>query len=416
MLTTIPTMPNEQINTSNLTCRPAPAFDSPFVRAPEQLRSIFLVTAAAACGPLLAGCVLFGWRGLLVVAISVISCIAMELLYYRVIRTPSLLGRSHACLTGLLLGLTLPATVPLYIPIIASAFAIIVGKAIFGGVGHFLWQPALVGRLAVAVMFPLLTCPTEGNILAQEKVVVGDITRAPAQTEKLLHWTGRPAPSGYDAIKTKSPAKLLSNLSNSQNPQFGSLVSRPEGVARPKPPALLQLQPMKELFSGTYPGGIGETCITVILMAGLYLVFRNYIKWQLPTAFILSAGIVVAIAPIYFAGQGDAVRTVWMPFLAEGVEVGFVYVSYQLFSCELVLAAFFLATEMTSRPVTTGGQVIFGIGCGVMAMVLKLWVQAPIPCYLAILVMNTFTPTIDSMWRPRVLGSRPLLSRIGKKA
>jgi len=74
-----------------------------------------------------------------------------------------------------------------------------------------------------------------------------------------------------------------------------------------------------------------------------------------------------------------------------------------------------MATEMTSRPVTTGGQVLFGLGIGAAAMLLKLYVPTPIPAYLAVLIMNTFVQSIDRLWQPRVFGRRrwrPLAGRV----
>ncbi len=391
---------------------PAGGFEAPFYRAPEAVRTVFLVTLAAACGPLAAGAMLFGWRVLVVAGISVASCTVIERLYYRVTRTPALLGRSHAYLTGILLALTLPAFVPWYVPLIASAFAIIVGKAIFGGVGHFLWQPALVGRLAVAVMFPQLLNPPTWNMLARERLLVGDITIA-RNVGQFHQWEGRPAPQGADAFKVQPPSAVLAGLTDRQYPAFSALAYQPSphDVPGPKPAALSKMPQIKELFYGARPGGIGETCIIVIVVAGMYLVYRHYVKWQLPVVFILSAAIVVAIAPVYFAGAQGPIKH-WWPIAVEGFDVGFVYVCYQLLSGELLLAAFFLATEMTTRPVTAGGQVLFGIGCGLVAMVLRMFVGVPIPCYLAVLAMNTFTPTINALWRPRVLGKRSLLGRL----
>ena len=391
----------------------APAFEAPFIRAPEAVRTVFVVTAAAACGPLLAGVVFFGWRVLVVAGISVAACAAIERLYYRVTRTPALLGRSHAYLTGVLLALTLPAFVPWYVPLIAAAFAIIVGKAIFGGVGHFLWQPALVGRLAVAVMFPAAMNPATWNVLARERLVVGDVTAA-RSVERLRCWARQPAPQGADAFRVRPPSAVLAGLTNPRGPAFSALAYQPVAAPRLRPAALLKMPGISELFYGARPGGIGETSIIVIVVAGMYLVYRHYIKWQLPVAFILSAAVVVAVAPVYFARpgiEGDA-RAVWFPIAVEGCDVGFVYVCYQLLTSELFLAAFFLATEMTSRPVTTGGQILFGIGCGGVAMSLRMFLDVPIPCYLAVLAMNTFTPTIDAMWPPRVLGPKALLARL----
>ncbi len=430
---------------------PIVAAQSPFLRAPEGARTIFLVTFAAACGPLAAGLFLFGWRAASVAALSIFGCAVIERIYYGVTRVPALLGRSHAWLTGLLLALTLPAFVDWYIPLIAAAFAIIVGKAIFGGVGHFLWQPALVGRLAVTVLFPaelsipFAQFPSDWPILASNRVlrVEADVRNA-GRVENYRRWRRARAAEGYDAILITRPTLLLARLTRGEGPYYGALAfvdldaaqtkgdlrlpdeyaedlstlpeaplpEAPEAITppatgppRPRPAALLQLPPLNDMLYGARPGGIGETSIVIIVVAGLYLVYRNYVKAQLPLAFIASAWCVVAIAPIYLEGPAGTIRELWLPLLtSEGLDVGFTYVNYQLFSCELFLAAFFLSTEMTSRPVTTGGQVIFGIGCGAGAMLLKLYMDVPIPCYMAVLAMNTLTPTIEALWRPRVLG------------
>jgi len=382
----------------------APGREAPFLHAPERVSTIYSVTFVAALGPLAAGGVFFGWRAGLVAVISIASCVAMEKMTYWVTRTPALLGRSHAYLTGLLLALTLPAFVPWYVPVVASAFAIILGKAVFGGVGHFLWQPALVGRLAVSVMLPAAAInPATWPILTQDRLVVGDIRRA-KHVGDYRRWAGQPAPAGADAMLVTPPADTLAPLTSPAEPAFSALVFSPKGRLGPKGPALMQLPPINELVYGARPGGIGETSAIVILAAGMYLVYRHYVKGLLPLAMVLAAWATVAVAPIQLAGPGGTTRAVFLPLLAEGLDVGFTYVNYQILSSELLLAAFFLAPEMTSRPITGGGQVIFGVGCGVIAMLLKLYLRLPIPCYTAVLAMNTFTPLIDALWRPRVLG------------
>jgi len=425
-------MPNPDPNNatpSGRTIEHVAVFRAPFRRAPEAVRTIFLVTFAAACAPLLAGIVMFGWRALVVAVISVTSCALIERGYYAVTRTPSLLGRSHAYLTGLLLALTLPAFVPWYVPLIAAAFAIIVGKVMFGGVGHFLWQPALVGWLAAAVVFPsMLMNPQHWSLLYKKKLVVGDIAITDPARE-VFDWTKADTDTEAHAFKTKRPGAVLLDVGNSEEPAFCALAFRHSrrwdayGETRPpkgeypnlkylKPSVISTMPRMNELLYGARAGAIGETCIIVIIVAGLYLVYRHYVKWQLPVAFILSAAVVVAIAPIHLARTNGEIFKVWTPIVAEGFDVGFVYVCHQLLSGELMLAAFFLATEMTSRPTTTGGQIIFGIGCGVLAISLRIFFMVPYSCFMAVLAMNTFSPTIDALWRPRVLGQRPLLFRI----
>ena len=398
------------------TALPAPAGragtrEAPFLHAPECARAIFLVTLAAACAPLLAGLVLFGWRAGVVAVLSVAGCALTEQIYFRVARAPALLGRSHAFLTGVLLSLTLPAHVPWYVPLVAAAFAVIVGKGIFGGVGHFLWQPALVGRLAVAVIFPALLAGPSSNvpgaepILARTKLLTGDVLSS-RHVENYRGWRGCPAPAGADAMLIKGPSEILRGLTLAPEPQFSALAYVPQDAPRAKPALIVELPPINDLLYGARPGGLGETCVVVIIVAGLYLVYRNYVKLELPLMFVAAAACVAALGPIELAGPNDTVRTVWRPVLAEGLDVGLLYVCYQLFSGGIFLAAFFLATEMTSRPVTTGGQVIFAIAAGTIAMLLELYVGTPIPAYMAVLAMNTFTPTIDAIWRPRVLGQK----------
>jgi electron transport complex protein RnfD len=388
---------------------PGLPLEGPFLAAPEGARTVFVVTVAAACAPLAAGALLFGWRAVLVSILSIASCAAVERLYYRVTRVPALLGRSHAYLTGVLLALTLPAFVPWYVPVVAAVFAIVVGKAVFGGLGHFLWQPALVGRLAVAVMFPAaLTAPTGASrdawpLLAQEHLLFGDIATV-ERVDRYGSWK-RLAPEGADGFLLPRPMVQLRGLTLSPEPPYSGIAYARTELQRAEPAVLEELPPINDLLYGARPGGIGETCAIVILVAGLYLVYRNYVKWQLPVAMTLSACAVAAVAPIHLAGPSNTTDTVWFPLLAEGADVGFVYISYQVLSGPLLLAAFFLATEMTSRPVTAGGQVLFGIGCGSAAMVLQLYFNTPIPAYLAVLGMNTLTPAIDAVWRPRVLGT-----------
>jgi Na+-translocating ferredoxin:NAD+ oxidoreductase RnfD subunit len=244
----------------------------------------------------------------------------------------------------------------------------------------------------------------------------------------LRQWADTKVPlnSGIHAFSVRPPSAILLELANAEDPAFNALAIRkikkldnlgkndkiapdPPDMKRIKPSVIMQMPRINELLYGARPGAIGETSVIVIIVAGLYLVYRHYVKWQLPVAFILSAAVAVAIAPVYLT---QSPHGVWFPIVSEGFDVGFVYVCYQLLSGELMLAAFFLATEMTCRPTTTGGQIIFGVGCGVIAMSLRMFLQVPYACFMAILAMNTFTPTIDALWRTRVLGKKPLLLRL----
>jgi electron transport complex protein RnfD len=384
---------------------PWPRREAPFLHSLEAARTIYIVTSLTACGPLIVGLVVFGWRAAAVTVLAVASCTAIERAYYRCARTPALLGRSHAVLTGLLLALTLPAFVPWYVPVVAAALAILIGKAIFGGVGHFLWQPALVGRLAVAVMFPATMNPATWPVLAPNRLLIGDV-RLSRPVQDYRQWSGQSARPLADAFALVRPGTVLGALTSGKEPTFSGLAVKPPDAPRTMGLALLHMPPMTDLLIGVTPGGIGETSAAMIVLGAVYLAYRGLLKWQLPVSMVLAAAAVAAVVPLHLAGAGGEVRTVWLPVVAEGADVGMTYLGYQLLSGELLLAAVFLATEMTSRPVTTGGQVIFGAGCGIVGMLLKLILQVPIPFYMGVLAMNTFTPAIDMIWRPRVLGQR----------
>jgi len=319
-----------------------PAEPAPFLRAAEASGDIFRVILVAACGPALAGVVFFGWRAVVVIALSIVGCVATESLYYRVTRTPSLLGRSHAALTGLLLALTLPAFVPWYVPLAGAVFAILVGKAMFGGVGHFLWQPALVGRLAVTVLFapplmakPLLERPA-WPVLAQHRVVMGDL-RQVDKSASYRRWRGMSAGPDADAIARPRPRDVLRRLTRRDGPSDGIAT-----ILRHMPPAW-------DLLCGAHGGGIGETSAIVIIVAGLYLVYRHYVRGCLPGMFILAAAVTAAVAPVRLPIAGAGTQWVWLPLTAEGFDVGFVYVAFHVICGELLLSAFFLA-----RPVVRG--------------------------------------------------------------
>ncbi len=353
------------------------------------------MTFTAGCAPLAAGVVFFGWRALIVTGLSIAGCVATEMAYYRVTRTPALLGRSHAALTGLLLALTLPAFVPWYVPLTGAVFAILVGKAIFGGVGHFLWQPALVGRLAVAVIFapPLLPAdvvnPADWPVLARNRIILGDIRQA-VTLPNLRDWRRTSAPPRADALRALRPQSLLREL------------TAPAGRAQSIQDVLRRTPNAMDMLWGAHGGDIGETSVLIVIFAGLYLVYRNYVRGHLPGLFIFAAAAAAAVMPVRTAASGD---WQWLPLTAEGLDVGFTYVAYQVASGGIILAAWFLATEMTSRPVTAPAQAIYAVLCGTMAMLFRLYLQIPIPAYAAVLVGNTFTPVLDVI-RPRVLGQR----------
>ena len=142
-----------------------------------------------------------------------------------------------------------------------------------------------------------------------------------------------------------------------------------------------------QLFIGNIPGSIGETCKLALLAGGAYLLVRRVISWRIPTAMLGTAFICFLInsGSFYSASTSSAL--------------------YQLLSGGLILAAFFMATDYSSSPVTPLGQIIYGVGCGLMVFIIRAFNPTyPEGCTYAILFMNLLTPLIDRWTAPRIYG------------
>jgi H+/Na+-translocating ferredoxin:NAD+ oxidoreductase subunit D len=165
---------------------------------------------------------------------------------------------------------------------------------------------------------------------------------------------------------------------------------------------LLEYLPsLEHCVLGATPGGIGETCAVILILVGVFFMYRGYVPWKLPVAFLGSAYLAAMFLPIMVKQPQASSNIILMPFLAGGPAVGLTYVHYQIFSGGLILGAMILAGDMTSRPIALRGQVIFAAGAGVLTIVFRLYTHMAIPCYAAILVLNSLTSTINRFTRPR---------------
>jgi Na+-translocating ferredoxin:NAD+ oxidoreductase subunit D len=347
------------------------------------------------------GVVLFGPAALAIVGLAVGSAMSADLAFSLATRRPVIGGISHAALTGLLLGLTLPATVQWYVPIVGSVVAIIFGKGLFGGLGHYIWQPALVGRVLVQFLFPqqlsLFLALAQSPILAPGHLLVGDIHQArPIDMGTYRGWAGvRELPTS-EAWLMERPVQTLRRFAEGNVKADGSLVYEP----------LIRdcLPPWQDTVFGLVPGGIGETCTMAVIVAGLYLIYRGYLRWQLPAAMLGSAALAAAILPVETAVGAGGYD--WLPVatVEQGRAVGLAYVLYHLTSGQLMLGAFLLAGDMIASPMRARGQAIFAAAAGVLTIFLRLYGILEGECYWSILIMNTFVAMIDRRMRRPVLG------------
>lgn len=346
------------------------------------------------------GILFFGSAATAVIVISVATAIAADLLIGLSIRRPVLGGLWHAALTGMLIGLTLPATVNWYVPAVGSLSAILLGKAPFGGLGHYIWQPALVGRVFVQLLFnstlTLGTTYAPEPVLTRDHLLFGELRKStPLEIPAYDGWAETRGPAGVDAFTMERPQRVLHRFADGQ--------MKLEGSMRFTPLLRDNLPPWQDTLVGAVPGGIGEASTLAVLVAGLYLIYRGYLRWQLPVALLVGAALAAAILPVASPNAGGFR---WLPIVAaeNGRAVGLAYVLYHLTSGQLMLGAFLLAGDMITSPKRARAQIVFGALIGAVTIFMRLYGLPEGECYWAILGANSFVPFIDRQLKRPVLG------------
>ncbi|NLY44000.1 MAG: RnfABCDGE type electron transport complex subunit D [Clostridiaceae bacterium] len=311
---------------------------SPHVRSDETISSIMFDVVLALCPALIAGAYYFGIRALLVTAVSVISCVAAEYIWQKLTKRSVTINDWSAVVTGILLAFNLPVTIPLWMPVIGGFFAIIVVKQFFGGLGQNFMNPALAARAFMLASWPV------------------DMTRWVEPFTKL------PLGNTADVVSTATPLAIIKGT---------------EAVGQVSVSYL-------DLFMGNIGGCIGETSVIMLLLGGLYLIYKKVISWRIPVTFIAT----VAVFTFVFGKDG----------LFTGDPL------YHILSGGLILGAFFMATDYASSPVTPKGQIIMGIGCGLITSIIRLYGGYPEGVSYSILIMNVATPLIDRYTAPVKFG------------
>ena len=290
----------------------------------------------------------FGIGAAIVCATSVLACVFFEWAINKfIIKSPrNTVLDGSAALTGLLLGFNLPSNLPIWIIIIGALVAIGVGKMSFGGLGSNVFNPALVGRCFLLVSFPaqMTSWPQAGQLTSYLDAETG----------------ATPLAIMKQAIKA-GDATILEQLPSS----FNMMIGLPDTCQ-------------------TGAGTIGEVCAIALLLGLAFMLWRGIITWHTPvsiiaTVFVLS-GLLHIANPIY----------------ADPLAV--------LFSGGLMLGAIFMATDYVTSPMCGRGQLIYGVGIGVLTVVIRNWGSYPEGMSFAILIMNAFTPLINTYVKPKRFG------------
>ena len=319
---------------------------APHVRSAESTTRIMWSVVLSLLPVIGASVWFFGPSALLVLLASVAGCLLTERLFGT---QRNSLADGSAMITGLLLGLCLPAGFPLWMAFLGGVFAIGFGKIIFGGLGQNVFNPALLGRAFLQAAFPvaITTWPARS---ADWWALRGDNFALPFMS-----------PSAADAMTGATP---LGNL------KFGD-----DPVATP----------ILDLILGTTGGSLGETSALLILLGGIYLAIRGHLNWHIPVSVLLS---VFVFSGLFYA-LGLSPFSPW----------------FMLFSGGLMLGAWYMATDMVTSPVTNRGCWIFGVGIGLLVVIIRIWGGLPEGVMYAILLMNALVPFINRATQPRKFGS-----------
>lgn len=315
---------------------------SPHIKAADTTPRIMWHVVVSLVPVIVASAWLFGISALLVIAAATLGALLTEQLAGR----PGALRDGSATITGLLLGLCLPSGFPLWMAFLGGAFGIGFGKTVWGGLGQNAFNPALVGRAFLQAAFPvaITTWPKPGGSFW---TLGGDLFALP-----FLHPV-------TDAVTAATPLGLW---------KFEK-----------------QVTPLGDLVFGTTGGSVGETAALLILLGGVYLAFMGCLNWRAPVAIVLTVGVFSGVMHALDAGKPDAL--------------------FMIFSGGLMLGAVYMATDMVTVPVTNPGRWIFGIGVGLLVVVIRVWGGLPEGVMYAILLMNATTPFINRATQPRVFGA-----------
>lgn len=322
---------------------------SPHYRAEWTTRSIMLDVIIALLPIIGVSVIFFGWRALTVTAVSVAGCIATELIFNLISGKKTTITDLSCVVTGILLALSLPVAVPYWLVIVGDVFAIAVVKMLFGGIGKNFVNPAL-GARAFLFSWPSLMMTFVSPMLTAQLPVFSDPIFVNGGSSEII-----------DAVSSATPLSQLGN---------GTLSTS-----------------LFDLFIGNHAGCIGETSTAAILIGAAYLLCRRVITLHIPLAYIGTVALITFVFPL----TGDAFNVNYM--------------LTQLCSGGLMLAAFFMATDYVTSPMTWKGKIVYGIGCGLLTVIMRYFSSYPEGVTYSILIMNVFAFTFDKIFKPKRYGT-----------
>ncbi len=314
---------------------------SPHVHSDESVRKIMWSVVIALMPAFLVSIFYFGLPVIVLTLVSVASCILFEWLIQRfLMKGECTIGDGSAVITGLLVAFNVPANLPIWMLIVGDLVAIGIAKMAFGGLGKNLFNPAITARVFLLISFP----------------------------QQMTSWPiAKPMWNFADAVTGPTPLGILKEGTSSIVLSNGKIGVMPDYV---------------DMLLGQMGGSFGEVSAIAILIGAIYLLCRRVISWHIPVSFLLTAfvfaGIFWLVDPSQFAN----------PF-------------FHLITGGMMLGACFMATDMVTSPTSPWGMIVFGAGCGLITMIIRLFGAYPEGVSFSILIMNALVPLIDKAFKPK---------------
>ena len=322
---------------------------SPHIVSPANTQRIMLDVIIALCPAVIAMVLLYGFYPLFLTVLSVATAVFCEWAFNLVTRRPQSVRDLSAVVTGIILALNLPPVVPFYVPIVGAAFAIVIVKMLFGGIGRNFANPAITARIFLMLAWT--------GVMTQ---FVSPIDLSDG-ANLFAYFNQGVSISLPDAITTATPLQNVKDaISSGANPA--------EGLS-----AL-------DMFLGRIGGSAGEVSALAVLIGGVYLAVRRVIDVKIPVLYIGSTALFTAI---FFADSGYAGEYVWTYLLGGG----------------LMFGAFFMATDYATSPKTPVAVVIYGVGLGLLTVIIRKFGTMNEGVSFAILLMNIVTPLLEKIRR-----------------
>lgn len=325
---------------------------SPHVHGAETVKKIMWSVVVALLPAFLVSVYYFGMPVIILTLVSIGACIFFEWLIQKyLLKGDCTITDGSAVITGMLVAFNVPANLPIWILLIGDLVAIGIAKMAFGGLGKNLFNPAITARVFLLISFPvqMTTWPVPRSGATLADAVTG------------------PTPLGVikEGVKAGVPVDSLMNtpvaLSN------GDMANMPSNI---------------DYLFGQMGGSFGEVSAIAILIGAIYLICRKVITWHIPVSFILTAfifaGIFWLVDPTQFANP-----------------------CFHLVTGGLMLGACFMATDMVTSPTSPWGMIVFGVGCGLITMIIRLFGAYPEGVSFSILIMNALVPLIDKAFKPK---------------